>query len=68
MSSPGDDLREPEEQFAQLHFFLVAQRHRDVLLFPHSNRKEIFHTCRKMPEKTVNTKNGFVLKRKSGKI
>jgi hypothetical protein len=42
MSSPGDDLWEPEEQLAQLHFFLVAQRHRDVLLFPHSDRKEIF--------------------------
>ncbi len=39
MSSPGDDLWESEEQFAQLHFFLVAQRHRDILLFSHSDRK-----------------------------
>jgi hypothetical protein len=51
MFLPGDDLWESEEQFAQLHFFLVVQGHRDVLLFPHSERKEIFHTCRKMLEK-----------------
>jgi hypothetical protein len=25
----------------------VAQGHRDVLLFPHSDREEIFHNCSK---------------------
>jgi hypothetical protein len=74
MSSPGDDLWESEEQFAQLHLFLVAQGHRDVLLFPHSDREEIFHNCSKQKcrlqpmqgKKSRKHQNGFILQRKSG--
>jgi len=67
MSSPGDDLWEPEEQFAQLHFFLVAQGHRDVLLFPQSIENKCFKLVGRCQKKTVNTRTVLFCKEKEVK-